>query len=57
MLGLLENLTKAVIGVAVSPVDAVADVITLGGVLSDQEKPYTVQRAEQIMRNLNKATE
>ena len=52
----LEGLTKAVVGVVVTPVDVVADIVTLGGVLTDQEKPYTAQRAEDIINNLKKAT-
>ena len=51
-----ESLTKAAIGIVVAPIDVVADVVTLGGTLTDQEKPYTVQRAEQVMDNLKKST-
>jgi hypothetical protein len=43
--------------VAVTPIDIAADIITLGGTLTDQDKPYTAQRAEQIMDNLKKAVE
>lgn len=57
MFDTLDKLTKAVVGVAALPVDAVADIVTLGGSLSDQDKPYTTQRAEQIMDNLKKAVE
>ena len=56
MFGVLENLTRAAIGVVVSPVDMAADLLTMGGVLTDQEKPYTVQRAEDVMAALSKAT-
>ena len=57
MIDLLTKLTKAVVGVVVLPVDLTADVITMGGALTDQKKPYTAQRAEQIMDNLKKAVE
>lgn len=57
MFDALTSLTKAVVGVVVTPVDIAADVITLGGALTDQKKPYTAQRAEQIMDNLKKACE
>lgn len=56
MLKTLSGLTKAVVGVAVTPVDMVTDAITLGGALTDQDKPYTAQRAEKIMENLDEAT-
>jgi len=52
----LGSLTKAAVAVVVTPIDVVADVITLGGALTDQDKPYTAQRAEDIMRNLKDAT-
>jgi len=56
MFNIVKGLTKAVVNVAVSPVDIVADVITLGGALTDKDKPYTVKRAEKIMDNLGEAT-
>jgi hypothetical protein len=41
---------------ALSPVDlalgAAADVVTLGGALTDQNKPYTAQAAERLMDNV-----
>jgi len=56
MFNIVKGLTKAVVNVAVTPVDIVADVITLGGALTDKDKPYTVKRAEKIMDNLDEAT-
>jgi hypothetical protein len=42
--------------VALSPVDlavsVAADVVTLGGALSDQDKPYTAQATERLMDNV-----
>lgn len=52
----LGSLTKAAVAVVITPVDLLADAITLGGTLTDQDKPYTAQRAEDIMRNLKDAT-
>ena len=40
MFDMITKLTKAAVGVVVSPVDMLADVITLGGTLTDQDKPY-----------------
>lgn len=42
--------------VALSPIDlavgVTADVVTLGGALTDEEKLYTVQAAERLMNNV-----
>lgn len=42
--------------VALSPVDlalsVAADVVTMGGALSDQDKPYTAQAAERLVDNV-----
>lgn len=54
---MLKSLAKAVVGVALLPVDAVADVVTLGGVLNDRKNTHTGDRARQIVENLAKATE
>ena len=48
-MSILGGLTKALIGVAVLPLDAVADIITLGGVNTNQQSTYTGKRAAAIM--------
>ena len=58
MFGMLENLTKAVVGVVVeTPLSVAADVVTLGGSLTDQEKPYTAQAIEKVVDNVQKVTD
>ena len=52
---MFKNLTKAVIGVVTSPVDVVADLVTLGGALTDKDEPYTVTKAKSIKDNIDKA--
>ena len=56
MFGILENLAKAAVGVVTTPVTLVADVATLGGSLTEQGKPYTVQALEDVYDNLKQAT-
>lgn len=57
MFDILESLAKATVGVVVkTPIAVVADVITLGGTLSDQDKPYTAEVLEEVMDNINDAT-
>jgi hypothetical protein len=53
----LGSLTKAVVGVVVeTPVAIVADVVTLGGALTDKEKPYTATALEKVMQNVEDTT-
>ena len=47
------GLLKAVVEVAKLPADVAADVITMGGALTDKRKPYTVKRCERIMDKLD----
>lgn len=49
---MFDSLFKATVGVALIPVAAVADVITLGGNLVDKDKPFTQECVEQISDNL-----
>lgn len=57
MLGLLGNLTKAVVGVVVeTPIAVVADVVTLGGSLNDTKEPYTATALKGVMKNVENAT-
>jgi len=52
------NLLKAVVGVVIeTPVALVADAITLGGSITDEDKPYTAQALEKVMDNITKATD
>jgi hypothetical protein len=49
MLGLL----KGVVEIVKLPVDVVADVITMGGAMTEQNEPYTSKRCKRIMKKLN----
>lgn len=52
------NLLKAVVGVAIeTPLAVLADVATLGGALTDKEKPYTAESLEKVYKNITDATE
>ena len=53
---MFDDLMKAAVSVAKLPVTAVADAVTLGGVLTDKPRPYTAQAASDLMRNLDNAT-
>lgn len=57
MFEFLESVTKAVVGLIVeTPVAVVADVVTLGGSLTDKDKPYTAEALERVMQNIEDAT-
>lgn len=58
MFGILTNLTKAVVGAVIeTPIAIVADVVTLGGVLTDKDEPYTVTSVKKVVENVEEATE
>jgi hypothetical protein len=42
------KLLKTAVDVATSPIAVVKDIATLGGVTTDQRKPYTAQKLEQL---------
>ncbi len=51
------SLLKAVVGVVVeTPVAVVADVITLGGALTDTKQPYTAEALEKVIKNVKEST-
>lgn len=56
MFGMLESLAKAAAAVVTVPVAVVADVVTLGGSLTDKDTPYTAEAVEDMADNLKDAT-
>ncbi len=56
MFKMLESLTKAATAVVTVPVAVVADVVTMGGVLTDKEKPYTAEAVSDLVQNLKDAS-
>ena len=55
MFGMLESLTKAALGVVTVPLAVAADVVTLGGVLTDKPEPYTAEAVSDVVKNLKNA--
>ena len=57
MFGILVDLTKAVVGVVVeTPIALAADVLTLGGSITDKEEPNTATALKGVMKNVENAT-
>lgn len=54
MFKVLDGLGRAIVGLAVLPVDAIVDVVTLGGTLNDGEL-QTGKRCRQIGKALDDA--
>ena len=51
------DLLKVVVGTVIeTPVALVKDVATLGGAITDQDTPYTLQSLEKVAENLSNAT-
>lgn len=55
MFGMLESLAKAAVGVVTVPVAVAADVVTLGGALTDKDQPYTADAVSDVLQNLKDA--
>lgn len=55
MFGMLESLAKAAVAVVTVPVAVVADAITLGGSLTDKDRPYTADAVSDFVKNLEDA--
>lgn len=55
MFGMLESLTKAALGIVTIPVGVVADVVTMGGALTDKDEPYTATAVSDVVKNLEDA--
>ncbi len=57
MFGMLSDLAKAAVGVVIeTPIAVVADVVTMGGSLTDKDQPYTATALEKVMENVENAT-
>ena len=54
---MFDSLFKAVVGVVKLPIDVAADVVTLGGAITDQDETYTGKGLRKIMENLDDATD
>lgn len=51
------SLLKAAVAVATLPVDVAADLVTMGGALTDKKEPYTASKVRKIVRNLDEASD
>ena len=57
MFGMLGDLAKAAVGIVIeTPIAVVADVVTMGGALTDKDQPYTATALEKVVKNVENAT-
>ena len=57
MFDMFNSIVKATVGVVVeTPLAVVADVVTMGGALTDKEVPYTADALEKVYENLKDST-
>ncbi len=57
MFGILKSLAKAETAIVDVPVSVAADIVTLGGALTDQDKPYTAQAVLRLVKNVSDAAD
>jgi len=57
MFGFVSDIAKAAIGIVFAPVSIAADILTLGGSMTDRDEPYTVTSVRNVMRNLENAVD
>lgn len=50
---MFESLAKILLSPVDVAISVVADTVTLGGALTEEEKPYTAQAAERLMDNVD----
>ena len=56
MFGMIESIAKAAVAFVTVPVAVVADVVTMGGALTDKDQPYTADAVGDLVDNLKDAT-
>lgn len=52
MFGILKSAVKVASAVVDVPVSVAADVVTMGGALTDKDKTYTGEAAERLVKNV-----
>lgn len=58
MFGFIGDLAKATVGVVIeTPLAIAADVVTMGGALTDKDEPYTCTALKKIVKNVENATD
>ena len=56
-MGLLGKTFKTLVHAATTPIDVVKDVATLGGVITDENEPYTKKKISKIIEDLEELSD
>jgi hypothetical protein len=56
-MGFLGKLIGATMDVVLTPVEIVKDIATMGGVLNDENQPYTLQRLNKATKKISDAAD
>lgn len=51
-MGLFGKILKTTINIATAPIAVAADVVTMGGILTDKKKTYTETQVKEIAKNV-----
>jgi len=52
-MSIFGKLTKTIIHTATTPINIIKDVATLGGAITEEDEPYTLQKAKKILEDLD----
>jgi hypothetical protein len=56
-MSVFSKLTKIAIDTITSPIEIIKDVVTMGGILTDSNKPYTAKRLNKLGKDLKEFQE
>jgi hypothetical protein len=56
-MGMFGKLLGSVIDVALTPVEIAKDLVTCGGLVTDEDEPYTVTRLKKAMKKAGDAAD
>ncbi|WP_368639455.1 hypothetical protein ABRZ04_10470 [Castellaniella ginsengisoli] len=57
MFNLLESTIKAAAGAVSIPVSLAADFVTMGGALTEKDRPYTADACADLVKNVKNVTD
>jgi hypothetical protein len=56
-MSILSKLTKTLIHTATTPIEIAKDVVTLGGVINEEDEPYTVQKIKKVLEDIDELSD
>jgi len=56
-MGIIGKTFKTLIHTATTPLDVAKDIVTMGGVMTDKEKPYTAEKLSKILEDIEELSD